>query len=171
MPPPAVAEFDAVFQKKALNSPQALFDREDASTLKKQMQELVKRFESIEERLDRVEIDRQQAPEIVDQSAYMDKVTEPLRQPEKPVSDEDWFWGQDSVDETSLTFGEIDGFTVNSVVCRSEWCRVEIEDLNEDSGSLISDLELQIRIDKSLGRDTTMSSGLRDGRRRVIFIK
>lgn len=170
-PTPVVADSDAVSQEQDPKQSQAQPSRDDVFSLQKQMLALDKRFEAIEERLDIFEAGSKQSPEFVDQPANMGKVAESLRQLEEPVSNEDWFWAQDSEDETSLSFGDTEGFSVNSVVCRSEWCRVEVEDLNEGSGSLISDLELQIRIDKSLGRDTIMYSGVRDGKRRVLFIK
>lgn len=88
------------------------------------------------------------------------------------TSSEEWFWTESGAGEKSLVFAEADGFGVKAVVCRSDWCRVEIEDTSVNGrDNLISDLELQLRINESLGRDTVIRSGQRNGRQRVLFIQ
>jgi len=86
---------------------------------------------------------------------------------------DEWFWssGNDGNGERDLAFGPTDGFTVDAVVCRSEWCRVEIEDADLAGGGLEAELELQYKISRSLGRDTTFRMGPGEGSRRVVFIK
>ena len=85
---------------------------------------------------------------------------------------EEWFWeGEDAGEESTLSFSSTNGFAVNSVVCRSEWCRVEVDAGDSQDGGLISDLDLHLKINESLGRDTTIVSGERNGNVRTLFIK
>ena len=49
--------------------------------------------------------------------------------------------------------------------------RVEVEDTSNTTNDLVSGLELQLRINESLGRNTVILTGEKNGRHRVLFIQ
>ena len=85
---------------------------------------------------------------------------------------QEWFWeGCTAGEERTLSFSGSDAFVVSSVVCRSEWCRVEVDTGDSEKNDLTSDLELHLEINESLGRDTKIVSGERNGSQRILFIQ
>lgn len=105
---------------------------------------------------------------LANTTSFKENIKSSIRLPDQ----DDWFWesGNDG-EEKSLAFGSTDGFNVDSVVCRSEWCRVEIEDYQFAESDKEAELELHLKIDESLGRDTTLRMGPREGNRRVLYIQ
>jgi hypothetical protein len=85
--------------------------------------------------------------------------------------EEDWFWNASGKTESSVSLGAKDEFSVHSVACRAGWCRVEVEEYNYDEEDENSTYELQLKINESLGRDSTIRWGRKTGNRRVIFIQ
>ena len=87
---------------------------------------------------------------------------------------DEWFWSQAEEAEGAVPF-EVehldDELVLESVICRGEWCRVEMEDLRDNVPVEAADLDLQLRINRGLGRDTTMVMGSSEGSTRVIYVK
>lgn len=84
---------------------------------------------------------------------------------------EDWFWNNDSGEEAAISIPDSDTYSVQSVVCRSEWCRAEIEHSGDSLSSEEAELELQLQLSQSEGRDIEMTFGKREGLSQVIFIR
>lgn len=106
-----------------------------------------------------------------DQQVYLVNVNKGQRSKSSHDS-EDWFWNGDSGngEEAYVASALAEDDSVNSLVCRSAWCRAEIQ-LDEDAGSVEAELELQAQLSESLGRDTTMQFGKREGGSQVVFIR
>ncbi len=106
-------------------------------------------------------------------AAVIDGFGKDVRQRFNQQEGDDWFWNEPSGSgNNTLSFAPSENFNVNSVICSDEWCRVEIEEYNgkADTG-LEADLELQLQIDESLGRDTEIRFGPRQGNNRVVYIR
>jgi len=139
--------------------------------LRSLIEKLEFRVEHIEEQSLSQEAKNESSPV---QNGFADTVTASLNsQVIAGRGNEDWFWNStiDGNDDRTLSFSQADGFNANSIVCRAEWCRVEIEyEIAVDEG-VDPEHELQLRIDESLGRDSTIRWGEKEGNRRVIFIQ
>ena len=139
--------------------------------LRMQIAELGVRLEKLEERYEGAGAAHESALDNTERYARAKKVVESFNREGNSAGDEEWFWTTGGEGETSLSFSPTDGLTVNSVVCRSDWCRVELEDTSSEGEDLISDLELQLKINESLGRDTVIRSGKRNDSHRVLFVQ
>ena len=137
-----------------------------------QITELKSRLQSVEESYEALATRDDNATLLPEQYSDTTSLIESIKSTSEDSADEDWFWSQKSTDkDISLSFSPTEGLAVNSVVCRSQWCRVEVEDTSDETNDLISGLELQLKIDKSLGRNTIIQSGEKNGRHRVLFIQ
>jgi hypothetical protein len=108
------------------------------------------------------------------QNILTDRVMRSLTSPsDSDRTNEDWFWNSsgDGGHEKSLSLSQSDGLEVDSIVCRSEWCRVEIVNETPSEEGSDPDHELQLKISESLGRDTVIRWGKKDGNRTVLFIQ
>lgn len=130
---------------------------------------LKQRIESLE---DNALIDQIRKEGYSEQRQYVEMASETVKSRlNSSPSDEEWFWDASSDEELSLSFDNTEGFSVYSKDCRSGWCRVEVEvdgAAKDDSDSM---RELQLKIDESLGRDTVIRWGSKDGNRRVLFVQ
>jgi len=92
-------------------------------------------------------------------------------------SDEDWFWNDSDGDEAedadgiSVSLGVTEGLDLHSVNCRSGWCRVEVEEYPTPEEDVDSSGDLHLKINESVGRDTTIRWGKQEGNRRVVFVR
>lgn len=137
-----------------------------------QITELQSRLKSVEESYDALATRDDNATLPPEQYSQATSLIDAIKSTSDASADEDWFWSQNSTDnDMSLSFTPTEGLAVNSVVCRAQWCRVEVEDTSDETNDLISGLELQLKIDKSLGRNTIIQSGEKNGRHRVLFIQ
>jgi hypothetical protein len=144
----------------------------DIDPIQEQLAILNARLETMEHRFEMLSADDQPRLDASGENALIKKVVDSIHHPSNPLSSEGWFWStRGKEEELSLSFSQTEGLAVNSVVCRSDWCRVEIEDTSGASGDLVSDLKLHLKINESLGRDTVIRSGERNGRHRVLFIQ
>lgn len=140
--------------------------------LSSQLGELNSRLESLEQSYAALASSEADVAEDQQHQAHATNPVDQLPTASHAGDDEEWFWSQESNDsDISLSFSATQGLTVNSVVCRSKWCRVEVEDTSDETNDLISSLELQHKIDKSLGRNTVIQAGAKNGRHRVLFIQ
>jgi hypothetical protein len=139
--------------------------------LQMQMAELDARLKAMEERYEASDVESEKSSDIPGQYSGAKDVIESFSHTRRSAADEEWFWVKDGEKEASLSFSQTDSFAVHSVVCRSDWCRVELENTSGEGEDLISDLELQLEINDSLGRDTVIRSGERNGSHRVLFVQ
>jgi hypothetical protein len=147
-------------------------EKETVALLKIEIAELHSRLEAMEQAYNALVEDKDSSSNTADQYSSTEMLVESIQSAGHSDTDEEWFWSQRSTDDdVSMSFEQAEGFSVSSVVCRSDWCRVEIEDTSDETNDLISGLELQLRINKSLGRNTVIQSGPRNGRHRVLFIQ
>lgn len=167
-------------KEEVKQSPAESRDREETQYLlvDQSIDEIRAIIEKLEARIEYIEeiSSSQEAQDtaISVQDSFSDIVTTSLKsQVESDRDSEDWFWNStsDGGHEKSLSFSQNDGFNTNSIVCRAEWCRVEIEDEIAVDEGVDPEHELQLRIDESLGRDTTIRWGKKEGNRRVVFIQ
>jgi len=92
-------------------------------------------------------------------------------------NDEEWFWNDSDGDDAedaeriSASLGVTESLDIHSVNCRSGWCRVEIEEYPTPEEDVDSSGELHLKINESVGRDTTIRWGKQEGNRRVVFVK
>ena len=86
---------------------------------------------------------------------------------------DDWFWNaQDSGEpDTTQSIPDGESYTVQSLVCRSDWCRAEIQLDDAVLEDPEMELELQLELSESLGRDVELSYGKRTGNNQVVFIR
>jgi hypothetical protein len=137
-----------------------------------QLVRLNTRLDEMERRLEMLDIGDQLSLDASGENALIERVVGSIHSQINPLSSDEWFWSAGAGrQELSLSFSQTEGLEINSVVCRSDWCRVEIEDSSDSGGDLVSDLELHLRINESLGRDTVIRSGERNGRHRVMYIQ
>ena len=140
--------------------------------LKMEIAELNSRLEAMEEAYEVFEAGEEAVSNTPEQYSNTNSLIDSIQSASHFATDEEWFWSQRSTDDdVSMSFHHTEGFSVNSVVCRSDWCRVEVEDTSNETNDLISGLELQLRINESLGRNTVIQTGERNGRHRVLFIQ
>ena len=137
-----------------------------------QITELNSRLKSVEQSYDALATRDDNATLAPEQYSQATGLIDAIKSTSDASANEDWFWSQKSTDnDMSLAFNPTEGLAVNSVVCRAQWCRVEVEDTSNETNDLISGLELQLKIDKSLGRNTIIQAGEKNGRHRVLFIQ
>jgi hypothetical protein len=146
-------------------------EKNEIVPLQMQIAELGARLEAMEERYEEASVESDQPLDIPEQYTGATEVLESFNHTGSSASDEGWFWAGGGEEEASLSFSQTDGFSVDSVVCRSDWCRVELENTSSEGRDLVSDLELQLKINDSLGRDTVIRSGERNGSHRVLFVQ
>ena len=140
--------------------------------LKMEVTELSSRLQAMEQAYGVLETDEEVISSTPEQYSNTGSLIDSIQSASHSGTDEEWFWSQRSTDnDVSMSFHHTEGFAVNSVVCRSNWCRVEVEDTSNETNDLISGLELQLRINESLGRNTVIQTGERNGRHRVLFIQ
>ena len=140
--------------------------------LKMEIAELNSRLQAMEQAYSVLEADEEVISSTPEQYSNTESLIDSIQSASHSGTDEEWFWSQRSTDnDVSMSFHHTEGFAVNSVVCRSNWCRVEVEDTSNETNDLISGLELQLRINESLGRNTVIQTGERNGRHRVLFIQ
>lgn len=147
-------------------------ETEAVALLKIEITELRTRLQTMEQSYRDLKTERDNNANSIEQYSNTDVPVDFMRAASQSSADEEWFWSQKSTEhDLSLSFEQTEGFSVNSVVCRADWCRVEIEDNGDAANDLISGLELQLRINESLGRNTVIQSGETTGRKRVLFIQ
>ena len=146
-------------------------EKNEIVPLQMEIAELGARLKAIEERYEVSDVEREKPFGIPGQYSGTKDVFASFSHAGSSAADEEWFWVEDGEKEASLSFSQTDGFAVHAVVCRSDWCRVELENTSGEGEDLISDLELQLEINESLGRDTVIRSGERNGSHRVLFIQ
>jgi hypothetical protein len=147
-------------------------ETETIALLKIEIAELHSRLQAMEQSYNALVADKDRTANNADEYSSTENLVESIQSASHSDTDEEWFWSQRSTDDdVSMSFEQTEGFSVSSVVCRSDWCRVEIEDTSDETNDLISGLELQLRINESLGRNTVIQSGQRNGRHRVLFIQ
>jgi hypothetical protein len=146
-------------------------EKNEIAPLQMQIAELGARLKAMEERYEASGVESEKPLGIPRQYSGAKDVFESFSHAGSSAADEEWFWVEDGEKEASLSFSQSDSFAVHSVVCRSDWCRVELDNTSGEGEDLISDLELQLEINESLGRDTVIRSGERNGRHRVLFVQ
>jgi len=147
-------------------------DEETLAFLKLEITELGARLQIMEQAYDALEAAEEAISSIPGQSSNTESLIDSMQTASHSATDEERFWSQRSTDDDiSMSFRHTEGFSVNSVVCRSDWCRVEVEDTSNTTNDLVSGLELQLRINESLGRNTVILTGEKNGRHRVLFIQ
>jgi len=145
---------------------------ETISFLEMEVAGLNSRLQAMEQAYAELESGKDDAFDAPEDKSNRKSLVESIQSANNSAADEEWFWSRESTDEDiSMSFHHTQGFSVNSVVCRSDWCRVEVEDTSDEANDLISGLELQLRINESLGRNTVIKSGASNGRHRVLFIQ
>lgn len=152
-------------------APEGETDENAIASLQMQVAQLSKRLKSMEEGDGESDVDTVKALDLSDQHSETREVLDSLTRTSHSASDEEWFWEKSGEEAASPSFSQIEGLSINSVVCRSDWCRLEIENTESADQGLISDLELHLKINESLGRDTVIRSGEINGNRRVIFVQ
>jgi hypothetical protein len=147
-------------------------EEEAIAFLKMEVTELSSRLQAMEQAYGVLEADEEVISSTPEQYSNTESLIDSIQSASHSGTDEEWFWSQRSTDDDiSMSFQPAQGFAVNSVVCRSDWCRVEVEDTSNETNDLIAGLELQLRINESLGRNTVIQTGERNGRHRVLFIQ
>jgi len=172
--PVALSNFEVPAQAKPSTSSETTNrdQQEVIALLITQITELKSRLKSVEESYEALATRDDKATLPPEQYSQTTSLIDSIQSTNDASVDEDWFWSQKSTDnDMSLAFNPTEGLAVNSVVCRAQWCRVEVEDTSDESNDLVSGLELQLKIDKSLGRNTIIQSGEKNGRHRVLFIQ
>jgi hypothetical protein len=135
------------------------------------LDELNSRLSSIEKELEESEIGSSTVDKYQEREATKELVFDSFSSTADSASEE-WFWEEGTAgEESTLSFSGSDAFIVNSVICRAEWCRVELDTGDNEKDDLVSDLELHLKINESLGRDTKIVSGERNGSQRTLFIQ
>ena len=131
---PEPAEVTSAAQSATLSSSPALpvksgavLPPEAEQRLVEQLADLSARLEAIEESLaDEAELaaEAELAKAQVAESRLAQSAAS-ARASLTPETGEEWFWNAEGSDEASVEFGATDGFSVNAVQCRGDWCRVE----------------------------------------------
>jgi len=142
---------------------------DNISNLGSMIDDLSKRVSSLEAESAATEVKAEKNLDFRE-SAHSAMATVRERLSVKPV-DEEWFWNDSDGEELSMSLVATESFNIQSVNCRSGWCRVEIEEYSTNGEDVDSSGELHLKINESLGRDTTIRWGKQQGNRRVLFIK
>ena len=147
-------------------------ENEAVAFLKMEVTALHSRLQAVEQAYAVLNVAEEDIPNIPEHASNTDSLIGSIQSASNSGTEEEWFWSQESTDnDVSMSFEQTEEFSVTSVVCRADWCRVEVEDTSDETNDLISGLELQLKINESLGRNTVIQSGARNGRNRVLFIQ